>query len=49
MIHRLRKLICPLLGTIPTLVVPTIETTGPEVTTKYRSLRDTMVSPARAE
>lgn len=34
-------------GTIPTLVVPTMETTGPEVTTKYRSLRDTMVGRAQ--
>ncbi|KAK8849678.1 hypothetical protein IAR55_005013 [Kwoniella newhampshirensis] len=29
-------------GTIPTLVVPTIETTGSGVDTRYRSLRDTV-------
>ncbi|WVQ79181.1 hypothetical protein IAT38_001277 [Cryptococcus sp. DSM 104549] len=29
-------------GTIPTLVVPTIETTGDDVDTRYRSLRDTV-------
>nr|XP_019009356.1 uncharacterized protein I206_06005 [Kwoniella pini CBS 10737]OCF48137.1 hypothetical protein I206_06005 [Kwoniella pini CBS 10737] len=29
-------------GTIPTLVVPTLETTGNDVDTKYRSLRDTI-------
>ncbi|KAK4688502.1 hypothetical protein P7C73_g1600, partial [Tremellales sp. Uapishka_1] len=29
-------------GTIPTLVVPTIETTGSEVDSRYRSLRDTI-------
>jgi len=31
-------------GTIPTLVVPTYETTGEDVDTRYRSLRDTTVS-----
>lgn len=31
-------------GTIPTLVVPTYETTGQEVDTRFRSLRDTIVS-----
>lgn len=30
-------------GTVPTLVVPTIETVGPETVSRYRSLRDTMV------
>ncbi|WWC73698.1 uncharacterized protein I206_107670 [Kwoniella pini CBS 10737] len=30
-------------GTIPTLVVPTLETTGNDVDTKYRSLRDTII------
>lgn len=30
-------------GTIPTLVVPMLETTGPEVDSRYRSLRDTIV------
>nr|XP_018260308.1 uncharacterized protein I303_07226 [Kwoniella dejecticola CBS 10117]OBR82466.1 hypothetical protein I303_07226 [Kwoniella dejecticola CBS 10117] len=29
-------------GTIPTLVVPTLETTGNDVDTRYRSLRDTI-------
>lgn len=28
-------------GTVPTLVVPSLETTGSEVSTRYRSLRDT--------
>ncbi|WWD04596.1 hypothetical protein V865_002667 [Kwoniella europaea PYCC6329] len=32
----------PLAGTIPTLVVPTLETTGNDVDTRYRSLRDTI-------
>jgi hypothetical protein len=31
-------------GTVPTLVVPTLETTGSEVDTRFRSLRDTVVS-----
>ncbi|KAJ9108762.1 hypothetical protein QFC21_000082 [Naganishia friedmannii] len=30
------------ISTVPTLVVPTIETVGPETVTRYRSLRDTM-------
>lgn len=34
-------LIC--LGTVPTLIVPTLETIGAGVNTKYRSLRDTVV------
>ncbi|KAI5454626.1 hypothetical protein NCC49_003519 [Naganishia albida] len=29
-------------GTVPTLVVPTMETVGPETVSRYRSLRDTM-------
>lgn len=32
-------------GTIPTLAVPMIETTGPGVDTRFRTLRDTIVSP----
>lgn len=31
-------------GTVPTLVVPMLETTGPESDSRYRSLRDTIVS-----
>jgi len=30
-------------GTVPTLVVPMLETTGPESDSRYRSLRDTIV------
>lgn len=34
-------------GTVPTLVVPMLETTGPESDSRYRSLRDTIVSFTR--
>jgi hypothetical protein len=34
-------------GTIPTLVVPIMETTGSGMETRYRSFKDTMVRPAR--
>lgn len=37
------------LGTVPTLVVPTLETTGTEVDTRFRSLRDTIVSSKKFE
>lgn len=38
------SLIC--LGTVPTLIVPTLETIGAGVNTRYRSLRDTVVGLA---
>ncbi|WWC65827.1 uncharacterized protein I303_108449 [Kwoniella dejecticola CBS 10117] len=36
------------ISTIPTLVVPTLETTGNDVDTRYRSLRDTIPAPTLA-
>ena len=32
-------------GTVPTLVVPMLETTTSDVDSRYRSLRDTIVRP----